>query len=81
MWVNSGGQHAVVTGHLFLHPAQIANPESDNGDLDPEALLATRRRVLARCVRDDALLLGPLFALPGGGKVRPDGRSWRLEPA
>ena len=32
------GTQAVVTGHLFLHPAQIANPEVDNGDLDPVVL-------------------------------------------
>ena len=81
VWITSGGQHAVVTGHLFLHPAQIANPEVANGDLDPVALAATRRSLLARCVEDDALLLGPLFASPGGGKVRPEGSSWRLEPA
>jgi glyoxylase-like metal-dependent hydrolase (beta-lactamase superfamily II) len=81
VWVTSGGQTAVITGHLFLHPAQIADPDAARGDLDPPLLAATRRDVLQRCVDDDALLLGPLFAAPGGGKVRPEGRSWRLEPA
>jgi glyoxylase-like metal-dependent hydrolase (beta-lactamase superfamily II) len=79
VWLTSGGEHAVITGHLFLHPAQIAAPETANGDLDPEALLRTRRALLQRCVEDDALLIGPLFAEPGGGRVRPDGDSWLLE--
>lgn len=78
VWVESGGTKAVVAGHLFLHPAQIANPDVENGDLDPIALARTRRAVLARCVRDDALLIGPLFADPGGAKVRQDGSTWRL---
>jgi glyoxylase-like metal-dependent hydrolase (beta-lactamase superfamily II) len=81
VWVSSGGEQAVITGHLFLHPAQIASPDTPNGDLDPQALAATRRDLLERCVAEDALLLGPLFAAPGGGRVRPDGATWRLVPA
>lgn len=77
-WIESGGAHAVVTGHLFLHPAQIANPQVDNGDLDPERLKRTRRSLLTRCVRNDALLVAPLFTAPGGGKVRHEGDAWRL---
>lgn len=81
VWITSGGEHAVITGHLFLHPAQIASPDAANGDLDPVVLAATRRRLLERCVELNALLLGPLFAAPGGGRVRPDGGSWKLVPA
>jgi glyoxylase-like metal-dependent hydrolase (beta-lactamase superfamily II) len=80
VWITSGGETAVVTGHLFLHPAQIADPEVANGDLDPVALAATRRKVLSRCADEDALLLGPLFADPGGGRVEADGASWQLAP-
>ena len=79
VWVESGGTKAVVVGHLFLHPAQIANPDIDNGDRDPVALARTRRALLERCVREDAVLIGPLFTAPGGGKVRADGQSWRLQ--
>ena len=79
VWVESGGAQAVVVGHLFLHPAQIANPDVENGDLDPDALFRARRTLLARCVRDDVTLVGPLFAAPGGGKVREDGDAWRLQ--
>lgn len=80
VWVSSIGQEAVIVGHLFLHPAQIAAPETTNGDLDPAALVATRLRILARCAHYDVLLIGPLFAAPGGGRVRRHGRSWRLDP-
>lgn len=76
--VESGGAQAVITGHLFLHPAQIANPAVENGDDDPVVLERTRRALLTRCVREDSVLIGPLFAAPGGGKVRQDGSGWRL---
>lgn len=78
VWLESGGTHAVITGHLFLHPAQIANPEIDNGDVDPASLARTRRAVLTRCVRSDAVLVAPLFAPPGGGRVRHQDDGWRL---
>lgn len=81
VWIDSGGRKAVVTGHLFLHPAQIANPEIDNGDLDPATLVQTRRSLLDRCERDEAVLIGPLFAPPGGGQVRREGDRWYLDVA
>jgi glyoxylase-like metal-dependent hydrolase (beta-lactamase superfamily II) len=72
---------AVVTGHLFLHPAQIANPDVAELDHDPRAVRATRRALLERCHREDLLLIAPLFEDPGGGTIVPDGDRWRLEPA
>lgn len=78
VWLTDGAEQAVVVGHLFLHPAQIARPEVDNGDLDPVVLEATRRALLARCAAEGALLVGPLFADPGGGRVVEDGDTWRL---
>ena len=81
VWVGDGDARAVVVGHLFLHPAQIASPEVATGDLDPILLEKTRRDLLARCVEDDALLVGPLFAAPGAGRVVPHGETWRLDAA
>jgi glyoxylase-like metal-dependent hydrolase (beta-lactamase superfamily II) len=72
---------AVVVGHLFLHPAQIANPDVVQGDHDPDVLRATRRTLLERCARDGLLLIGPLFEAPGGGTIGRDGDGWRLDPA
>ena len=78
VWVESGGESAVIVGHLFLHPAQIALPEIDNGDRDPVLLAETRRNLLARCALQHSLLIGPLFAGPGAGVVVPHGHTWRL---
>jgi glyoxylase-like metal-dependent hydrolase (beta-lactamase superfamily II) len=81
VWVEVGDVSAVVVGHLFLHPAQIARPEVDNGDLDPVLLDTTRRALLARCADQGTLVVGPLFAPPGAGVVAADGDTWRLDPA
>ena len=77
--VDGGDHEAVIVGHLFLHPAQIADPSVDIGDLDPEQLVTTRHSTLDRCAREDELLLGPLFAPPGGGRVRRGNTGYRLE--
>ena len=77
--VDGGDEQVVIVGHLFLHPAQIADPSVDIGDLDPARLVATRHALLERCAREDELLLGPLFAPPGGGRVRRDDTGYRLE--
>lgn len=70
---------AVVVGHLFLHPAQIANPDVVQGDHDPRAVRGTRRALLERCERDRLLLVAPLFEAPGGGTILRDGDRWQLE--
>ena len=45
VWVSEADQHAVVVGHLFLHPAQIAPTRtSTTGDLIPVVLEATPSR-------------------------------------
>jgi glyoxylase-like metal-dependent hydrolase (beta-lactamase superfamily II) len=71
---------AVIIGHLFLHPAQIANPDVADADHDPEVVRATRRALLERCERDGLLLIGPLFEAPGGGTIGRDGDRWKLDP-
>lgn len=78
VWVEDGGQSAVIIGHLFLHPAQIANPENHLDEFDPDLLVRTRRALLTRCADRCSMLIGPLFAEPGGGTIEPDGDSWRL---
>jgi glyoxylase-like metal-dependent hydrolase (beta-lactamase superfamily II) len=80
--VESGNQHAVIAGHLFLHPAQVFAP-GPRADLDesPEQAAVTRRALLARCAAEYALLIGPLFAEPGADRVITNGDNWRLEPA
>jgi glyoxylase-like metal-dependent hydrolase (beta-lactamase superfamily II) len=77
--VASGGEAALVAGHLFLHPAQVFDPAPRAGlDEEPERAAATRRYILERCAADQTLLIGPLFAEPGGGWVVAVGESWWL---
>ena len=80
VWATDGADSAVVVGHLFLHPAQIAAPDIATGDLDPVVLAATRRTLLARCAAEGSLLVGPLFASPGGGRITRQAEAWRLDP-
>jgi hypothetical protein len=68
----------VIVGHLFLHPAQIANPDAVLGDHDPATLRATRRSLLTRCEQEGIVLIGPLFEAPGGALVARNGESWQL---
>jgi glyoxylase-like metal-dependent hydrolase (beta-lactamase superfamily II) len=77
--VEIAGQ-ALIIGHLFLHPAQIANPGADL-DPQPKLIRETRRHVLERCATEGTLLIGPLFAAPGAGTIVADGDQWALEPA
>jgi glyoxylase-like metal-dependent hydrolase (beta-lactamase superfamily II) len=76
--VASGGDAAYVVGHMFLHPAQLLDPDAGLLDEDPVTNARTRRTVLDRAVEEHALLIGPLFAPPGGGRVERDGPGYRL---
>jgi Metallo-beta-lactamase superfamily len=70
---------AVIAGHLFLQPAQIANPAVvDPSEGDADLLISSRRTLLDRCAREDLTLIGHLFEAPGGGRVRPAGDAWAL---
>ena len=67
-----------VVGHLLLHPLQLHAVDNANLDMDPAAVAATRRRVLGDAARAGTVLVGPLFAAPGAGRVEADGEVWRL---
>jgi glyoxylase-like metal-dependent hydrolase (beta-lactamase superfamily II) len=80
--IESEGARAVIPGHLFLHPAQIASPGPRTDlDEDPPTAAATRVALLDAAARDGALLVGPLFAEPGAGWVRAAGETWWYERA
>jgi hypothetical protein len=77
------GDDAVVVGHLFLHPAQVHAPEPRAGlDEDIELAAETRRALLARAAEEKTLVIGPLWASPGAGRIVPGGEAdrWRLDP-
>lgn len=71
---------AIIVGHLFLHPAQIANPGVTDPGEDAEVIHATRDALLTRCVDEEIVVIAPLFAEPGGGRVQPQGGAWALVP-
>jgi len=59
------------TGDVCHHPIQMLYPEMNSAYCQiPEAAVATRRELLARCDREDALLLPAHFGPPHGCKVR-----------
>jgi len=77
--LRSAGDEAVLAGHLFISPLQVADPTIDL-DEDPVVAAATRTTLLTGLAERGGLLLADLLGGPGGGRVRPDGPgSWRLE--
>jgi glyoxylase-like metal-dependent hydrolase (beta-lactamase superfamily II) len=76
--IQSDGATAVIPGHLFLSPLQVADPGIPN-DLDPATAAATRVDLLTELATREGLLLSPLLGGPGGGVVRRSGTGWRLD--
>ena len=70
---------ALVTGHLFLHPATIYDLTSSIGDQFPDRLEDDRTAALELTGR--GLLVGDLFCAPGAVRVRRSGDGWSLTPA
>jgi glyoxylase-like metal-dependent hydrolase (beta-lactamase superfamily II) len=67
LWLESGGDAALVTGDFVHHPAQCGQPSwSEVGDDDVELAEATRRRTH--------------FPTHPAGRVVTDGDAWRFVP-
>jgi len=82
VFIESGGALACIPGHLFLHPAQVAGPGPRDGlDEDPVTASLTRVALLERLADAEGLLIGPLFAAPGGGTVVRTGAGFQLSPS
>jgi glyoxylase-like metal-dependent hydrolase (beta-lactamase superfamily II) len=68
--IESGGEHALISGDFLHHPCQIANPHwSTEADTDPDQATATRRRLLDELADTSTLLFGSHFADPVAGRV------------
>lgn len=79
VWIESGGEEAVITGDCIHHPCQIAQPEwATAADDDPRAGTATRKALLERLSGTDALLVGSHFAPPTAGRIEADGKGFRF---
>jgi glyoxylase-like metal-dependent hydrolase (beta-lactamase superfamily II) len=71
----SGGERAMLVGDLWLHPAQVTEPDLACGfDMDVETARATRRAFAER-IADEGMTFGAChFPEPFGQLVRLEGR-------
>ncbi len=78
--IESGGELAVIPGHLFLNVFQVDDPTQAT-DADPSVATDTRRRLLDQLADRRGLLLTTLIGGPGGGAVVRHGDGFALDPA
>lgn len=66
----SGAERAVIIGDLAHHPVQLTETTwSTVMDLDPKMAADTRARMVERMEREDAVVVGGHFPLPGIGRL------------
>jgi glyoxylase-like metal-dependent hydrolase (beta-lactamase superfamily II) len=81
LWLESEGEHALITGDFLHHPVQCAEPAwAEVGDEDPDLARATRRRMLDRAATTGALVFGTHFCARPAGRVIAAGADWRFVP-
>jgi glyoxylase-like metal-dependent hydrolase (beta-lactamase superfamily II) len=68
--ISSQGQHAILVGDAFVHPAQITEPTWDSMfDVDKETAHRTRRDLLELITAADAIVYASHFPAPGIGRI------------
>lgn len=70
----------LATGHLFIHPSQVAAIDEPGLDEDVATAADTRRRILGRAADEGFALLGPLWPSPGVATVTRKGDGFALVP-
>ena len=81
LWIESDGEHAILTGDFMHHPLQFAEPQlAEIADADVEIARATRSRMIREMARTGALVLGTHFPTRPGGRVVVEGHAWRFAP-
>jgi glyoxylase-like metal-dependent hydrolase (beta-lactamase superfamily II) len=79
--LSSAGEEACFTGDVFHHPLELVHPELDARSCEDFAqTLATRRRLIARCLATGALIVPAHFAAPYVGFVREENGAVIFEP-
>jgi glyoxylase-like metal-dependent hydrolase (beta-lactamase superfamily II) len=79
--LRSGGEHAYFTGDLFHHPLELIHPEIDRHVCeDFAATYAARRRLIAKFLERDALVVPAHFGAPYAGWLRGGEGALRYEP-
>ena len=69
--LESAGASALITGDIVHSPLQFVEPDitADRFDADPEAAIATRRRVIDLVAGTGTIVLGTHFPPPTSGRV------------
>jgi glyoxylase-like metal-dependent hydrolase (beta-lactamase superfamily II) len=79
VWIESGGEQAVISGDMIHHPLQLAHPEFASSFChDPAQSCDTRRTLFRRLAGKNVLFVGSHFCEPTAGFVCEDGDAWRL---
>ena len=81
--VSTSDREVLIQGDVFIHPAQVTNPDwSPTFDGDPEQSAATRRRVLEDVEAKGTAVVSCHFPAPGFGRVVRSGGElyWRAGP-
>jgi glyoxylase-like metal-dependent hydrolase (beta-lactamase superfamily II) len=82
LWLESDGEHALITGDFLHHPVQCAVPDwAEVGDEDADLARETRRRLLRTAAESGALVIGTHFPARPAGRVVADAVAWRFLPA
>jgi len=77
--IASRGRQAVISGDIFHHPFQLAEPDLPSAFcIDGQLACKTRRAFLARYEDRKALLVGTHFPDPTVGWIIRDARNWRF---
>jgi glyoxylase-like metal-dependent hydrolase (beta-lactamase superfamily II) len=81
--VESDGQQLLILGDAITHAyGHFAHPDwYGSTDTDPEATVATRRRLLDMAATDRIPVVGYHFPFPGVGHVMRDGDAYGFVPA
>jgi len=79
--ITSNGEQLLCLSDTVLHPIHLEQPDWHAAvDLDPEQVVATRRRLLTRAANEQALVFPFHFPFPGLGHVVPKGDAWQWQP-
>jgi glyoxylase-like metal-dependent hydrolase (beta-lactamase superfamily II) len=79
--ISSEGEQLLCISDAVLYPIHLEQPEwCAVVDLDPEQVVATRRRILNRAANDKDLVLAFHFPLPGLGHIVQRGDGWEWQP-
>ena len=77
--IESRGQHAVISGDIFHHPVQFAEPDMPSAFcIDAQKACLTRREFLSRWENRKAFVIGSHFCDPTAGWIEREARNWRF---